>query len=69
MHRLSDIDWFEWNGTKCTEYGVHVLRQPAPVRPIERISEETIRGRSETPAQGEGAYLRRNHNAIHPARA
>lgn len=54
MYQLSDIDWFEWNGTKCTEYGVHVLRQPAPIRPIERISEETIPGRSETLTLKEG---------------
>lgn len=21
-------DWFEWNGKRCTEYGIHVLEQP-----------------------------------------
>lgn len=36
-NKLSDIDWFRWNGVKCTEYGLHVLEQPTLLRPKERI--------------------------------
>ena len=21
-------DWFEWNGVRCTQYGIHVSEQP-----------------------------------------
>lgn len=43
---LSDIDWFEWNGVKCTEYGMHVLSQPVHIRAAERASTVSIPGRS-----------------------
>lgn len=29
-------DWFEWNGTRCTAYGIHVTDQPEIVRVPER---------------------------------
>lgn len=47
-NRLSDIDWFQWNGIKCTDYGMHVLTQPSIVRPSEKTSSEEIPGRSGT---------------------
>lgn len=40
------IDWFEWNGVRCTDYGMHVLEQPSPVIPNERVSTVNIPGRS-----------------------
>lgn len=39
-------DWFIWNGTKCTDYGMHVLSQPSIISPKERVSYETIPGKS-----------------------
>lgn len=45
-NKLSDIDWFRWNGVKCTEYGMHVLEQPTLLRPKERMEFETVPGRS-----------------------
>lgn len=43
---LSDIDWFEWNGVKCTDYGMHVLSQPVHIRAAERASTVSVPGRS-----------------------
>lgn len=45
-NKLSEIDWFEWNGVKCTEYGMHALSLPSAIRPSERISTTSIPGRS-----------------------
>lgn len=45
-HTLADIDWFKWNDVKCTDYGMHVLQQPAIISASERVSTETIPGRS-----------------------
>lgn len=39
-------DWFEWNGTKCTEFGIHVSEQPPISLPKERVSNTVIPGRS-----------------------
>jgi len=47
-------DWFSWNGTLCTEYGIHVLNQPDIVRPAERVSTEKVFGRSGTLTKLEG---------------
>ena len=46
IHSLSDIDWFEWNGVKCTNYGMHVLQQPSYIRPAERVEYKEIPGRA-----------------------
>lgn len=46
FNTLADIDWFKWNGVKCTDYGMHVLQQPTITRAAERVSNETIPGRS-----------------------
>ena len=29
-------DWFEWNGVRCTQYGIHVSQQPDITIPSER---------------------------------
>ena len=44
--KLSEVDWFEWSGTKCTQYGMHVLGQPSILSAAERVSNEEIPGRS-----------------------
>ena len=38
-------DWFEWNGEKCTEYGIHVTEQPPITIPQQRVSQVTVPGR------------------------
>lgn len=39
-------DWFEWNGVRCTEYGVHVSEQPPLTIPAERVTYANVPGRS-----------------------
>ena len=39
-------DWFEWNGVRSTEYGVHVLEQPVLTLPNERATFVDVPGRS-----------------------
>ena len=39
-------DWFEWNGFKCTEYGIRVLEQPPITIPSERATFVDVPGRS-----------------------
>lgn len=39
-------DWFEWNGKRCTEYGIHVLEQPPLTLPAERVTFTDVPGRS-----------------------
>ena len=41
-------NWFTWNGTRCTDYGIHVVRQPDLIRPPERITFTSVPGRSGT---------------------
>lgn len=43
---LDEINWFEWNGVKCTEYGMIVLNQPTIMRASERTESVTIPGKS-----------------------
>ena len=38
-------DWFEWNGTRCTEYGIYVAEQPSPTIPSERVTFTSVPGR------------------------
>jgi len=47
-------DWFEWNGTRCTEYGIHVVRQPEIIRPPERVTFTAVPGRNGTLTTLEG---------------
>ena len=52
------MDWFEWNGARCTAYGVHVLEQPPLTMPSERVTFTDVPGRSGslTTLQGEDVY-------------
>ena len=56
MSRLTD--WFEWNGVKCTELGIHVSEHPAITLPAERVTFTDIPGRSGalTTLQGDDVY-------------
>ena len=40
-------DWFEWNGKRCTEYGIHVSEQPPLTLSLIHIS-MCIRDRTPT---------------------
>lgn len=39
-------DWFEWNGVRCTEYGIHVTEQPPITLPAERVTYTNVPGRA-----------------------
>ena len=39
-------DWFEWNGKKCTEFGIHVSEHPPITLPAERSTFTNVPGRS-----------------------
>ena len=39
-------DWFEWNGCRCTELGIHVSEQPPITLPAERAAFTNVPGRS-----------------------
>lgn len=39
-------DWFEWNGTRCTAYGIHITAQPGIIRAPERVTFTNVPGRS-----------------------
>lgn len=47
-------DWFEWNGKRCTEYGIHVSEQPPFTVPNERITFTSVPGRPGSFATLEG---------------
>ena len=51
-------DWFIWNGTRCTEHGMHVLELPPPTIPAERVTFTNVPGRpgSLTTLEGEDVY-------------
>ena len=51
-------DWFEWNGVRCTDHGVHVLELPPPTIPNERVTYTDIPGRpgSLTTLEGDDVY-------------
>ena len=38
-------DWFEWNGVRCTQHGVHVSELPPPTIPSERVTYTNVPGR------------------------
>lgn len=52
------MDWFEWNGVRCTEYGIHVLEQPPITVPSERVTHTIVPGRpgSLTTLEGDDVY-------------
>ena len=39
-------DWFEWNGVRCTLYGIHVSQQPPITIPEQRVTQVVVPGRS-----------------------
>lgn len=51
-------DWFEFNGVRCTEYGIHVSEHPAITLPSERVTFTDVPGRngSLTTLEGEQVY-------------
>lgn len=51
-------DWFEFNGVKCTEYGIHVSEHPVITFPPERVKFTDIPGRngSLTTLEGDAVY-------------
>ncbi len=51
-------DWFEWNGRRCTEFGIHVLEQPVYTLPAERSTFTSVPGRSGslTTLEGDEVY-------------
>ena len=51
-------DWFEWNGKRCTDYGIHVAQQPPLTIPAERVTYTNVPGRpgSLTTLEGEDVY-------------
>ena len=56
--RLKMNDWFEWNGVRCTEYGIHVLEQSPVTVPSERATFTDVPGRSGclTILEGDNVY-------------
>ncbi|MDO5299629.1 MAG: hypothetical protein Q4F18_09390 [Clostridia bacterium] len=52
------MDWFEWNGQRCTEYGIHVTEQPPLTIPSERATFTNVPGRSGslTTLEGDDVY-------------
>ena len=51
-------DWFEWNGVRCTQYGIYVSELPPPTIPSERVTYTNAPGRpgSLTTLEGEDVY-------------
>ena len=51
-------DWFEWNGTKCTEKGIIVSEHPSITIPQERVEFVDVPGRSGslTKLEGDDVY-------------
>ena len=50
-------DWFEWNGVKCTDYGMTVLAFPSIVKASERVSYRESPGLSGSLTQKEGEHV------------
>jgi len=50
-------DWFEWNGVRCTDYGIYVTEQPPPTIPEERVTFTNIPGRSGSLSTLEGDFV------------
>lgn len=50
----TQLNWFEWNGVRSTDYGIIVLNQPPIMSAKERLSQVTIPGRSGTLTVREG---------------
>lgn len=59
-NRLSDVDWFMWNGIKSTTYGIHVLNQPTFTSPKERYSSVSVPGKAGSLIVTEGDNIYEN---------
>ena len=51
-------DWFEWNGARSTDYGIHIIEPPTIFRAPERVSFTNVPGRpgSLTTLEDEDVY-------------
>ena len=51
-------DWFTWNDTRCTDFGIHVSEQPPLMIPSERVTYTNVPGRpgSLTTLEGDDVY-------------
>ncbi len=58
MEAIDLDDWFEWNGVRCTDYGIHVTEQPPITIPSERATFTNVPGRSGslTTLEGDDVY-------------
>lgn len=58
MGAITLKDWFEWNGRRCTEYGIHVSEQPPLTIPEERSKQTKVPGRpgSLTTLEGDDVF-------------
>lgn len=50
-------DWFEWNGVRCTDFGIHVSEQPSITIPEQRVTQVVVPGRSGSLNVVEGDYV------------
>ena len=50
-------DWFEWNGTRCTDYGIHVSEQPPLTIPKLRSSQVSVPGKPGSLTVTEGGLV------------
>ena len=59
-------DWFEWNGVRCTQYGIHVSELPPPTIPSERVTYTNVPGRpgSLTTLEGEDVLAKSKEEMI-----
>lgn len=48
------LDWFEWNGEDCRDYGIRAIELPPITAAQERVTFETVAGRSGSLAMIEG---------------
>lgn len=55
-------DWFDWNGVRCTENGMHVLSQPSIVMAKERVEHIDIPGLSGSLTRTEGSNVYSDKN-------
>ena len=58
MEVIITNDWFEWNGVRCTTYGIRVSEQPPISVPAERATFTNVPGRpgSLTTLEGDDVY-------------
>lgn len=57
MEVICILDWFSWNGVRCTEYGIHVSEQPPITIAGERSTFTNVPGRSGSLTTLEGDYV------------